>query len=615
MTDARPKQSHAATTVLPFLLALCTVATCALVTTPPAFAQQNSIRVVFDKNPESNSVIGAFRTKGVLYGSLTDLTQVFRIASYTNTATGKMEVKQGAYRIKVTGGNPFIVVTDGAQQTTVYQLSANVIFAANTFFIPMQTALPYFHILFDKSGRFDAATATLAIGNAPLPTAFDIPSIALEPKTNGLVIRIASQKRIDDVESWLRPDGWFYVTLADVRANIHGINALKGSGIVKKIVAIQSPTSVQLTFKLTGKIISTEIVRDEGSHDLLLSVHTPDPAPGTELQPKGPPAVDPTKESTGQPKLQPAVEPKAGPTTESQAKSTGDPQGVAATPSTADPKAEPGAEPKLQPKEEPKVPPGKKPAQEVVPDLSSHKKRWELDVIVIDPGHGGYDPGTIGVSGTKEKDITLGVGRRLGQLLKSDRTELRNVKTVFTRSTDTFIPLYRRGQMANESGGKLFVSIHCNSTARKPNPQRGFEVYLLRPGRTEEAIAIAERENAVIELEEGYENRYQELTDENFILVTMAQSAYMRSSERLAELVQKQMASVAGLVNHGVKQAGFFVLVGAAMPNILVETAYLSNREDEKFLRSSAGQQKVAEALYRAIRKYKTEYEKLLANE
>ena len=89
----------------------------------------------------------------------------------------------------------------------------------------------------------------------------------------------------------------------------------------------------------------------------------------------------------------------------------------------------------------------------------------------------------------------------------------------------------------------------------------------------------------------------------------------MRSSERLAELVQKQMSNVAGLHNNGVKQAGFYVLVGAAMPNILVETGFLSNREDEKFLKSTTGQQKVAEALYRAIRKYKTEYEKLLANE
>ena len=510
-----------------------------------AQAQDNTIRIIFNDNPKNNSTIGAFRTKGVLYGSLTDLAQVLQVTSYTNTTTAKMEVKHGPYRVKVTGGNPFIVVTDQAQKQTVYQLTANVMFAANTFFVPIQSTLSYFQILFDKSGRFDPATGTLYIGDAPPPTAYDIPSVAFEPKINGMVIRIAATKRIEDVESWLRPDGWFYVTIAEAKADVRRINAVKGTSIVKNIVAIQSPTSVQLTFKLTGKIAATEILRDEGSNDLLISIRTPQP------------------------------------------------------------------EEKLVP-----VPiPEKKPPRDSSPDLSSQRKRWELDVIVIDPGHGGYDPGTLGVTGVREKDITLGIGRRLGQLIRSGSSELRNVKVVFTRSTDTFVPLYRRGQIANESGGKLFVSIHGNATPRKPSPQRGFEVYLLRPGKTEDAIAIAERENAVIELEEGYEDRYQELTDENFILVTMAQSAYMRSSERLAELVQKQMSNVAGLHNNGVKQAGFYVLVGAAMPNILVETGFLSNREDEKFLKSTTGQQKVAEALYRAIRKYKTEYEKLLANE
>jgi N-acetylmuramoyl-L-alanine amidase len=519
-----------------------------------AIAQENSISVVVENHPDQNTVIGAFRVKGTLYGSLTDLAQIFHVTSYTNTVTGKMELKQGVYRIKVTGGNPFIVVTDQASHQTAYQLSSNVMFAAGTFFVPVEPILPYFNLLFDKSVKFDAAGAALHIGTAPLASAFDIPSIALEPKNNGMLIRIASQKKIDDYESWLRHDGWLYVTLADAKADVKTINAVKAAGIVKEVVAIQSPTSVQLTFKLEGKVAASEILRDDASNDLILSIRTPEP--------------------------------------------------------TEEPKTE-------EPKHvvEPAPPPDKKTARDNAPDLSSQKKRWSLDVIVIDPGHGGYDPGTIGVTGVKEKDVTLGVGRRLGQLIRSDHSVLADVKTVFTRSSDTFIPLYRRGQIANESGGKLFVSIHCNSTARKPNPQRGFEVYLLRPGRTEEAIAIAERENAVIQLEEGYEQRYQELTDENFILVTMAQSAYMRSSEYLAGLVQKQMASVAGLQNHGVKQAGFYVLVGAAMPNILVETAYLSNREDEKFLKSAAGQQKVAESLYRAIKKYKTEYEKLLANE
>jgi N-acetylmuramoyl-L-alanine amidase len=528
-------------------------------------AQDNTIRVVFEQNPERNTVIGAFRTRGILYGSLTDLAQVFQVATYTNVTTAKIELKRGPYRIKLTGGNPFIVVTDEAHVQTVYQLSSNVMFAANTFFVPMQPALPYFQVFFDKTARFDPGNGTLAIGNAPPPTAYDVPSISIQPKLNGMLIRVASQKKIEDVESWLRADGWFYVTLADVKADVAAINATRPAGIVEQVIAIQSPTSVQLTFRLAGKIAATEILRDDGSNDLLLSIRVPEAK-----------EVPPAREMK-------VVVPERKP------------------PVTPEEKAEPTPERRQPPSSS--------------NDLTNQKKRWDLDVVVIDPGHGGYDPGTIGVAGTKEKDVTLGIAKKLGVLINADRSGLGDVKTVFTRSTDVFVPLYRRGQIANESGGKLFVSIHCNSMAKKPNPRRGFEVYLLRPGRTEEAIAIAEQENAVIQLEEGYEDRYQKLTDENFILVTMAQSAYMRSSERLADLVQKHMASVAGLQNQGVKQAGFFVLVGAAMPNVLVETAYLSNREDEKYLKSSAGQQKIAEALYRAIKKYKTEYEKLLQDE
>jgi N-acetylmuramoyl-L-alanine amidase len=198
---------------------------------------------------------------------------------------------------------------------------------------------------------------------------------------------------------------------------------------------------------------------------------------------------------------------------------------------------------------------------------------------------------------------------KLGRLLKKN---LKDVRIVYTRKDDSFIELYRRGQIANEADGKLFISIHCNSVPHKPHPTRGFEVYLLRPGKTQEAVSIAERENAVIELEEGYEKRYQELTEENFILVTMAQSAYMRSSEQFADLTQSELEQSTGLDNRGVKQAGFYVLVGAAIPNVLIETGYLSNRAEERFLRSEGGQEKIAAAIARAIARYKKEYEKLL---
>jgi N-acetylmuramoyl-L-alanine amidase len=244
--------------------------------------------------------------------------------------------------------------------------------------------------------------------------------------------------------------------------------------------------------------------------------------------------------------------------------------------------------------------------------LDENRKKYELDVIVLDAGHGGKDPGTIGVRGTYEKNVALGIVLKLGKLIKNN---LKDVKVVYTRDDDTFVELDRRGQIANEANGKLFVSVHCNSMPRKPYPKRGFEVYLLRPGRTDEAIAIAERENSVIELEEGYEQRYKKLTDENFILVTMAQTAHARASEELAEMTIKELSKRVVTTNNGVKQAGFLVLVGAAMPSIYVETAYLSNSDDEKILRSELGQQQYADAIFSAIKKYKDGYEKKILSE
>jgi N-acetylmuramoyl-L-alanine amidase len=237
--------------------------------------------------------------------------------------------------------------------------------------------------------------------------------------------------------------------------------------------------------------------------------------------------------------------------------------------------------------------------------LQTQRGRAKLDVIVIDAGHGGKDPGTIGVTGTREKDVALGVALKLGKLIEDD---LKDVKVVYTRSSDKFIELYQRGKIANEANGKLFISIHCNSTERKPSSANGFEIYLLRPGKTQNAIDIATKENQAIEFEDN-KNRYEELTEEFFILLTMRQSAYMKYSELFAEKASATMADGLKIQNSGVKQAGFYVLVGASMPNVLVETGYLSNRTEEKVLHSSDGQKKIAEALFQGIREYKKAYE------
>jgi len=251
----------------------------------------------------------------------------------------------------------------------------------------------------------------------------------------------------------------------------------------------------------------------------------------------------------------------------------------------------------------------KKQQDEMRQRLELRRSQAKLDVVVIDPGHGGKDPGTIGVRGVREKDVTLGIALRLGRLIERN---LQGVKVIYTRTTDTFIELDRRAQIANASNGKLFISIHCNSTERKPSSANGFEIYLLRPGKTESAIRIAEAENAAIEYEADRE-RYKKLTEENFILVTMRQSAFAKYSERFAEIAANDMARHLKIQNSGVKQAGFYVLVGASMPNVLVETGYLSNRNEERVLRSAQGQQRIAEALFEGIKDYKAEYEQAVS--
>jgi N-acetylmuramoyl-L-alanine amidase len=487
-----------------------------------AGAQENTIRVVFEEDPDRSTVIGAFDHRGAVYGSLLDIAATFSLTFKESDETQKAEISVKPYRIRITGGSPFVMFLDANNRQTIHQLTHDVVYAAGTFFIPMEEFSPLFGHVLSSQAIFDVRTSTLTV-LGPVPAGFDISTVDAEQKANGMLVHIRSVRRFSDYEAWLKQDGWLYVTIAGARADTTAINALPPRGVIRRIVAIQSPTSVQLTFRLSGNIEATELIQDPESNDLLLSIR---PAPRL---------------------------------TQS--------------------------------------------------DLDQRRKRWTLDAIVLDAGHGGHDPGAIGATGTREKDVTLGITLKLGKLLEKN---LKDVKVTYTRKDDRFIELYRRGQIANESDGKLFVSIHCNSMHRKPHPTRGFEVYLLRPGRSEDAVAIAERENAVIELEQGTKERYQELTEENFILVTMAQSAYVRSSETFADLTQQELERKTDLPNRGVKQAGFYVLVGAAMPNVLIETGYLSNKTDERFLRSQSGQQQIAESIYAAIKRYKQEYERLL---
>ena len=247
------------------------------------------------------------------------------------------------------------------------------------------------------------------------------------------------------------------------------------------------------------------------------------------------------------------------------------------------------------------------PLSKSVARIKEVKSQWEIDTIVLDAGHGGKDPGTVGKYGTKEKTVVLDVVKRVGKLLR----KYTNVKVVYTRDEDVFIPLWQRTKMANEKNGKIFISVHANGN-RNRNAQ-GFETYLLRPGKTQDAIDVAAKENAAIQYEESRNGQYEELTHEGLILATMAQSMFMKESESLAGQIQRELDKELKSQNRGVKQAGFYVLIGASMPNVLLEVGFLTNPEEEKKLRTAEYRQKIANAIYRSIIEFKKSREFVMA--
>jgi len=228
-------------------------------------------------------------------------------------------------------------------------------------------------------------------------------------------------------------------------------------------------------------------------------------------------------------------------------------------------------------------------------DLAKEKNKWEFNTIIIDPGHGGKDPGSIGYKGTKEKDITLDVAKRLAKKIQKNL----KVKTILTRDEDVWMRLQDRTRLANDKNGRLFISIHVNSVEdRRAN---GFETYMIGTNKNAAAVRTAARENAVLDLEG---TNSAKLTDEDLITATMAQAGFAKQSEQFAALVQEEMNKRVQSKNRGVKQAGFYVLMGASMPNVLIELGFISNPNEEKKLNSSSYKDMLATSIYYAILKY-----------
>ncbi len=231
-------------------------------------------------------------------------------------------------------------------------------------------------------------------------------------------------------------------------------------------------------------------------------------------------------------------------------------------------------------------------------------------VIVIDPGHGGKDPGTIGTSlKAKEKDINLAVALMLGELIESNHP---NTNIVYTRQKDVFITLNERAEKANKSKADLFISIHANATESNPTAN-GTEIYTLGLSRSNENLEVARRENAVILLEDNYQQTYEGYdpnSDESFIIFQFMQNQFLDQSISFAADIQSQFIVNAKRNDRGVRQAGFLVIRKTSMPSVLIELGFLSNKREEAYLNSKEGQRALARCIYNAFDKYKKEYDR-----
>ena len=207
----------------------------------------------------------------------------------------------------------------------------------------------------------------------------------------------------------------------------------------------------------------------------------------------------------------------------------------------------------------------------------------ELHTIVIDPGHGGHDPGCKG-GHSQEKHIALAISKMVAD---SIRAKYPNLKVILTRETDVFIPLHERASIANRNHADLFISVHCNFFPPS-NRVNGSETYVLGTHRMQENLDVAMRENASIFLEDDYEANYDydPNSPEGHIMLAMFQNAYLDRSIRFAEIVEDRMKTDTHRKSRGVRQAGFLVLRETAMPSVLIEAGYLSNGTEENFLYS-----------------------------
>lgn len=231
--------------------------------------------------------------------------------------------------------------------------------------------------------------------------------------------------------------------------------------------------------------------------------------------------------------------------------------------------------------------------------------RYRLRTVVLDAGHGGKDRGCAGVK-AREADVALKIILALGRQIEEDMPD---VKVVYTRKTDVFVELADRAGIANKNNADLFISVHCNASAASAN---GTEVWTMGPHKTDANLSVAKRENSVILQEDNYKERYNGFdptSPQSHILFSLYQSAHIVNSIRFAQKVDRQLRTTVGRPSRGVKQAGFLVLWKSTMPAVLIESGFLTNRQEEEYLNDKTNQTYMASGIYRAFRDYKNELE------
>jgi len=233
-----------------------------------------------------------------------------------------------------------------------------------------------------------------------------------------------------------------------------------------------------------------------------------------------------------------------------------------------------------------------------------------LKTVVIDAGHGGNDPGAISLDGKlKEKTVVLDVALTLGKMITEAYPD---VKVIYTRDKDVFIPLNTRADIANKNHADLFISLHCNSVPKNKTAPSGCETYVMGMSKSESNMEVSKRENSVILMEDDYSTTYQGYDPDNpesFIFFNLMQNAYFEQSLLMAELCQKHLAKGPISTNRGIKQGALLVLWRTTMPSVLVELGFITNKSDRNTLATKEKRTQLASRVFSAFKEFKEQYD------